>query len=230
MRGLDGLDVTLGSLHLVDPLVAREPVLLGGREVVGDRKPDRTGELEQLRVERAERTQRVEIAGPGVVLVEDPRRTVVEHDRGVAQRPVGRRGHRENRHAETVEIEAFRVLGAHELGEAERPELTLQQFDTELGQQDPRLPAHVAREPLRIEVVAMQVRDVEVVGRGERRRVERVVSGEREPRAEVRGREPRVAQHRAGTGLHEPTGVTEEGDAHVRPFSRFASRVNGSGE
>ena len=55
--------------------------------------------------------------------------------------------------------------------------------------------------------------------------VEPVVAREREPRAEVRGREPRVAQHRAVAGLHETAGVTEERDAHRRSFSRAASRA-----
>ena len=70
VRGADRFDVALGAFHLVDALRAREAFLLRGREVVRDRIPDRARELEQLRVERAERVQRVEVAGAGVVLVE----------------------------------------------------------------------------------------------------------------------------------------------------------------
>ena len=65
-------------------------VAFAGREVVDDRVPDRAGELDEVRVERAERLEQRRIPGPGVVLVEHARRAVVEDDRRVAERPVGR--------------------------------------------------------------------------------------------------------------------------------------------
>src|ERR1700693_5951645 len=89
----------------------------------------------------------------------------------------------------------------------------------------------MASEPFRIEMIAMQMRDVEVVGRRERGGIEPVVSGEREPRAEVRGREPRIAQHGSALGLHGEAHMTEERHSHrchscqSRPRSRIEHRL-----
>ena len=81
----------------------------------------------------------------------------------------------------------------------------------------------------RIEVIAMQVRDVEVVGRlgTVRRRGRRCGNGNHEPK--YAGVNHGIAQHRAVTGLHEAAGVPEERDAHRRSFSRVGRSRSGSG-
>ena len=71
VRCVDRLHVSLGALHLVDAFRPRQAGFLRRREVVGDRVPDCSREMEQLRVERAEGMERIEVAGSGVVLVED---------------------------------------------------------------------------------------------------------------------------------------------------------------
>ena len=74
--------------------------------------------------------------------------------------------------------------------------------------------AHVLAQPLGVEVVVVEVRDVEVVGAADGPRVEPVVAREREPRPEVGGVEPRIAQDAPGPGLDVQAGVAEEGDSH----------------
>ena len=65
-----------------------------------------------------------------------------------------------------------------------------------------------------VEMVAVQVRHVEVVRSLESAGIEPVIAGEHEPRA-VKGRhEPRVAEHAAARGLDEQPGVTGGRDAH----------------
>ena len=77
-------------------------------------------------------------------------------------------------------------------------------------------------QPWLVEVVAVEVRHVQVVGRldaGEQVVVEAVVAGEREPRPEERGDEPRVAHDRAVFGLDEDPGVAERRRSHHRPYT-----------
>ena len=54
-----------------------------------------------------------------------------------------------------------------EVVEANGAELALEERDVEIGQEDPGSAVDVAGEPLRIEVIAVRVRDVEVVGAAE---------------------------------------------------------------
>ena len=221
--GADRFDEPLRPLHLVGALVAGQALLLLGREVVGDREPDRARELQQLRVERAGRPQRVEVARPRVVLIEHPRRPVVEDDRGVAERTVGRRSHREHGHAEPIEVESLAVGRPHEVPEAERLELAREEVDAELGEQHPGLFVHVAREPGRVEVIAVEVRDVEVVAVAEALPVELGVVREREPRREVRRVHPRVAQDAARGRVDPHARMAGTRDPHRASFRSTGS-------
>ena len=88
------------------------------------------------------------------------------------------------------------------------------------GQQHADVAGQVVAQPRLVPVVAVEVGDVEVVGAVDARQqvvVELVVAGEREPRAEERRHEPRVAQDRAVLGLDEDPGVAERRGAHHRP-------------
>src|SRR4051812_26645437 len=75
------------------------------------------------------------------------------------------------------------------------------------------------------------MRDVEEVGREQRRAIECVVAREREPRTEVRRREPRVAQHRAVARLDEQAGVADERDPHraILAVASARARISGVG-
>ncbi len=112
--------------------------------------------------------------------------------------------------------------GPDEVLEAEGAQFAFEERHTELGQQHPRAFVDVTAEPLPIEVIAMEMRDVQVVGRGERVGIEPVVARKRKPRPEVRGSEPRVAEHRAGPGLDEESDVAEEGQSHQGHSCQFA--------
>ena len=214
-RRVDVGQVVDRTLHLVGTLADPETALLVGREVVDHRVPDRAGELREVRIVRTERLELVEVARPGVVLVEERRGRVAEDERGVPGRAVGGRGEREDRHLEpTRERDRLGVVGPHELREPEAAELVLEVGQPERRQEDLRALVDVRRQPRRVVVVVVQVRDVEVVGPLERRHVEGVVPREREPRPEVRGVEPRITEHRAALGLHEHPHVTEERDPH----------------
>ena len=181
VRGLHPFDVLPRPRHLVHALVGREPVALVVREVVDDRVPDRARELQEVRVVGAEGLQRARIAGAGVVLVEQAGRAVGEHQAGVAERPVGGRGHREDRDLEAVEVEGLAVLRLDEVPEAEGLELAAQERRGEVREQHPRALVDVAGEERGVEVVAVEVRHVQEVGPGERPRVEAIVAGKWEP-------------------------------------------------
>ena len=215
VRGIDPLDVLPGPGHLVHALLAGEARLELRGEVVSDRVPDRAGELHDLRVERAERTQHVRVAGPGVVLVEDRGR--VPSSRTTRESPSGPSAGDVN--ARIVTDRPSRSTGSPwrvctKCSKPRARELPLQERHPERGEQHLRALVDVPGQPLRIEVIAVQVRDVEVVGRREAGGIEAVVAREGEPRPEVRGREPRVAQDRAGPGLHVEAHMAEEGQTH----------------
>ena len=99
-----------------------------------------------------------------------------------------------------AEVELLAVGGADEVGEAERPHPPLELAGRVAGEQDADVAAEVVAQPRLVEVVAVEVRDVEVVGVLDARQqvvVELVVAREHEPRAEERRHEPRVAEDRA---------------------------------
>ncbi len=214
VRRVDPLDVLAGTRHLVHALLPGEARLEVGRKVVRDRVPDRAGELHDLRVERTEGAQGVGITRAGVVLVQHTSAAVVENDERIAERAVGRARECEDRRRETVEVDGLGGAGRHEVLEADGAQLAFEEGHAELGQQHPRVLVDVAGQPGRVEVVEVQVRDVEEVGRRESLRIETVVTREGKPRAEIRRREPRIAQHRAAAGLHEEPDVAEEGHPH----------------
>jgi hypothetical protein len=65
-------------------------------------------------------------------------------------------------------------------------------------------------------VVAVAVRDVEVVGLAELLPVETAVVGERKPRTKESGVNPRVAEHRTAESLDKESGMSESRNAHVK--------------
>jgi len=104
-------------------------------------------------------------------------------------------------------------------------QLVAQVRHREVRQQHRGVLRHVLAQPARVEVVVVQVRDIEVLGAPElrriRRRAERGVVGEREPRGEVGRGEPRVAEDPAGGRLHQHPGVTDRRDAHRSNLSQL---------
>ena len=215
VRGAGHLHVLHRTFRLAAPLVGDEAALLLVGDVVHHRVPDGAAVLQEVDVARPELVQHAEVGGVGVVLVEHGRRRVGHHQRGVAHGSHVGRGEREDRDAEpTAEVDGDPVVGVDEPLEADRVQLPFELVDVEGGEQDRRVTVDVAVEPLHVEVVAVGVRHVEVVGPGEGGGIEGVVAGEREPRREVRRGEPRVAQDAAARGLEEEAGVAEHRHPH----------------
>jgi hypothetical protein len=91
------------------------------------------------------------------------------------------------------------------------------------GEDDHRVLVAVGLQPLRVEMIPMQVADVEVIGGPEGGVVELVVSGVREPAGVIRRIEPGVAQDRAVRGVDLDSGLI--GDVN-RCTSRLISERN----
>ena len=200
-RGED-LDVALGPGELDDPLLVGEGDLRLRRELVDHRVPDRARELEEQQVERPEGQELVRVGRARVVHVQDAGLAVVDEQRRVAERAVGRGVERHDQDPQTAaELERLAVGGLDEPPEAEVVELVAEVVDRVVGQDDGRVLRAVLAQPVRVEVIVVEVADVEVVGAADRPRVDPVVGREREPRPEVGGVEPRVAQDAAGPGL-----------------------------
>ncbi len=113
---------------------------------------------------------------------------------------------------------ADRVLdgigGLEKAVEAKLFQLALQIGHRVVGQQHDGVLVDVFAQILRIEVVLVQVRDVEVVAVAEGVPVQPAVVGEREPRSEVGRVHPGVAQNASGRCVDPETGVPDARDLH----------------
>ena len=151
-------------------------------------------------------------------MLKHDRLAVVDHQTGVADRAVGRGAQRDDHHVEVAlgpaDAVFDRVGGLEEPVEAELLQFALQVGHREVGQQHDRVLVDVLAQVLRVEVVVVQVRDVQVVAVAEGVPVQLAVVREREPRREVRRVDPRVAQDASGLGVDPETGVPDAGDLH----------------
>ncbi|BDH55213.1 hypothetical protein MTP03_01520 [Tsukamurella sp. PLM1] len=111
-----------------------------------------------------------------------------------------------------------RVLRLEELREAQLLQLAPQVRDGVVRQEDGGVLVDVLDQVLRVEVVAVQVGDVEVVDVAERLPVQLGVVREREPRREVGRIDPRIAQDGACGGGDVETRVPDAGDLHSGAF------------
>ena len=189
-------------------------------QVVDHRPPDGAGELREVRVVGAELQQLRDVQRVRVVLVDDPRGAVVEGERGVADRAVARPLQRRD-HEPQAAVELLRdtALGAHEVPEAQLAQLVLELVGGVVRQQDAGVLRDVVAQVDRVEVVAVQVRDVEVVAVPEGVPVQLGVVRERHPRREERRVHPRVAQHAAARGLETHPRVPDSGHPHEQTTS-----------
>ena len=206
------------ACELVLTFAAPERPALLLRHPVHHRVPDRAGELHQVAVVGAELEDRVEVGGLGVVLVEEPGDAVVERERGVADRTVGRRDQRVGQDAQAVDLDRLAVVRLQEPVEPDRLQGPAVVRGREVGEDHDRVLVDVVAEERGVEVVVVRVRHVQEVGGGDPLEQaageEPAVVGEREPRREERGVEPRVAEHGPVRGVDEGPGVTEERDLH----------------
>ncbi len=108
-------------------------------------------------VEAAESVSAVEVDRPGVVLVEDPHLAVVDRERRIPERAVGREDRAVGHHAQAVEIEGHIRLRLDEAREAERLELAVDQVERMVRKDHRRVLRDVVAEEVAVEVVAMDV-------------------------------------------------------------------------
>ncbi len=214
-RRLEVVDVAERPVELPIPLLLAERGLGGLRQLVDHRVPDRTGELQQVRVNVAELGEPGQVGRARVVLVEQPDAVVLDPQRRVADRPVGRGGERLDHHLEpAVELDHVVGRGLQEVPEAELLELVAQLRGRELGQQHGRLLRHEPLQLGRVEVVAVQMGHVQVVAVTEALPVQLGVVREREPGGEIGRVDPRITQDAAGRGVDPQARVPGTGDAH----------------
>ena len=224
------LDVAIRPGQLGDALLVRQGHLRARRQVVHHGVPDGARELQEEDVDRPERQEMVGIGRPRVVHVEQTRLAVVDDQGRVADGAV-RRGHErlDLEGQAIIGVDRSAVLGLQEAVEAQRLELLAQGIER-VGRQDDRgVLVAVRRQPLRVEVVMVQVRHVEVGRVADRLGVDRVVPREGEPRGEERRVEPRVAQDGGTRRLDVQACLAQEGHTHVAGLSPVRATRRPSG-
>ncbi len=166
--GVDRLDVAHRPRQLALDLGVDEVAHRRLVHLVDHRVPDRSAVLQPVEVDGSVRGERGEVGGAAVVLVDQSARPVADDDRRVASGPVGDRRLDVDRHREltTVEVHLLAVGRADEVVEAEVPEAVVELAARVAGHEHGDVAAHVAfvGEPRLVEVVAVEVRDVQVVG------------------------------------------------------------------
>ncbi len=173
-----------------------------------------------MNVDTAVLAQCVGVVDATVVLV-DGDGVAIHHDESrVAPGAVGDAGFDMdgNRHA-VGEGLCDCVLRAHEGAEAQLAERAFKFARGEVGKKDRCRFVDVVGQPGFVEMVAVDVRDVEVGGFLELRKecgVEFVVAREGEPRTKECGFEPRVAEDADTLGVDEHACVADGRDAHGR--------------
>ena len=176
-----------------------------------------------------------EVGRAAVVLVDQPARAVADDQRRVAARAVGDRRLDVDRHRQVAAVTAEAMLlavgGADQVVEAEGAQPPVELAARVAGHEHGDVAADVALvgEPDLVEVIAVEVRDVEVVGGAdllEQLVAELVVAREDEPRPEEGGHEPRVADDRAVGRLDEDPGLAERRGAHQRSGTRQQRRAD----
>ena len=154
-----------------------------------------------MRVVVAEVVDRRQVRGMGVVLIEEPMPPVVQCEQRVSDRPVSGPGKRFYQHPQPVQLNRLAAAHCHEPAK------------TQLGQRPPQLISRIVRQQhgralvhraqcVRVEVVAVQMRHVQVIGLPVGVPIQRRVVREREPGREVGGTAPGVAQHTPCVRFH----------------------------
>ncbi len=194
-----------------------------GRQVVDHRVPDRSRELQQVRVHVTQLRERGQFRGARVVLVQESNPVDVLHpDRGVPQRAVRGCRHRLDHDLQaTIEFDDLLVGQSPQVRESEVTQFRLHVTGRKVRIQHDGVLADMVSEVLGVEMVPVQVRHVQVVAVPQPVPIQAGVVGEGEPRGEVRGVHPGVTQDGpGGLCLDEDARVTGAGDPHgVSPLS-----------
>ena len=204
------LDVAQRAVELPLALGQAHRLLGPRRQLVDHREPDRAGELHEVGVDRAQLAE-LRRAPTGRASFWFSTRCCPS-DSHSDESPIGPSVGEVSDWIMICRPSSVDDLAARRLderGEADVAQRVLELGGREVRQQHRRLLADVLAQVLGVEVVAVQVRDEQVVGLTDRVPVQLRVVREREPRAEVGGVHPRVGQHGAVRGLDEHAGVPQ---------------------
>ena len=223
--GVDRLDVTHRPRQLALDLGIDEMAHRGVVHLVHHRVPDRPAVLQPVEVDGAVPGEGGQVSRSTVVLIDEPARAVADHERRVAAGAVGDRRLDVDRHRQlavvTTESMLLAVDRADQVVEAEGAQPPVEFAAGVAGDEDSDVSTYVALvgEPRLVEVIAMEVRDVQVVGVADllvQLVAEPVVAREHEPRPEEGRYEPWVAHDRPVGRLDEDAGLAERRGAQLR--------------
>ncbi len=221
--GVDRLDVAHRPRQLALDLGVDEVAHRHLVHLVDHRVPDRAAVLQPVQIDRTVGGEGGEVGRAAVVLVDQPAGAVADDERRVAAGPVGDRRLDVDRHREvTVEAELVTVGGADQVVEAERPQPPVELAARVAGHEHGDVAAHVARvgQPRLVEVIAVEVGDVEVVGVADP--VVQVVE-----RRSLRGKtnhDPKNAGTNHGSQTIEPSAVSMRMPAWPSDVARIDQR------
>ena len=126
---------------------------------VDHRVPDCSAELQPVHIDRAAFEKFGDVTDAAVVLIDEPRLAVADHDRRVAAGAIRNRRLDMNRNCQSItEVCDFAIARANELRETETAQLALEFAGCEIRQQHFRVLVNMLRQPRFIEVVAVLVR------------------------------------------------------------------------
>lgn len=172
-----------------------------------------------MQVGRAVRAEGFEVAGATVVLVDQPGRAIADDQRRVAAGTVGDADLAMDGDAQVgAQRHLLTVDRADDVVETQPAHDALELASGVAGDEDLGVLVHVGHQPLLVEVIGVDVRDVQVVGVADavhQLRRQMVVAGEHEPGAEELREEPRVAADRPVDGVDEDPRVADRGGTHV---------------
>ncbi|CAB4853774.1 unannotated protein [freshwater metagenome] len=188
------------------------------RLLVDDRVPDRAAVLQPVQVHLTMRGQGFEMAGTTVVLVHQPGRAVADDQRAVATRAVGDADLAVDRDTQVrAERHLLTVDRAEDVVEPETAQDALEFSGGVARDEHLGVLVHVRDQPLGIEMIRVNVRDVQVVRVADPVHQfggELIVPGEDEPATEELRKEPRVAADRPIDGVDEDPCVADRGGTH----------------
>jgi hypothetical protein len=212
----DIADVTQGAVQAVGPFGGSEAALGRLGQLIGPRPPDRPGELQEMRVKRAEREQRLKIDGPGVILVQHGRGAVADRQRRIPQRAVRRGLQRLDHEPQAAMLYGLSVGQGEEPREAQALQALAQVRHREVRQQHGRGVRHVVSQQDGVEMVLVHMGHIKVVGSPETIPVQPAVVREDKPRIEVGRIRPRVTQDAAVRRVNPQPGMAKVSNPHPR--------------
>ena len=116
-----------------------------------------------MQIDRTVGSKSAEIMGAAVVLVDESVDAIADDDRRISRWTVGDRRLDVDRNFEAVsEINRLAIDGLDEFGESERRKSVSQFVSRKAGKKDRRMARNVRGQPLLVEVVAMEVRHIEI--------------------------------------------------------------------